>query len=576
MPALRASAVKAKTHWVPHGNLPSILEPAEPAAHIAGTKVIVTLGPACHEVDDMIALLEAGMSCARIDLTWGPVEYHKQSLRNLEQAVRRTRRLCAVLVDTLGRELMIRRTYTLSEDGWPVHEQGFAIKKGAEVTVTTSPTAQASSSCLPITYPNFHTMVSPGDTVFHLSLSCFRYLANGADESSLFLEVRSVKGENVVCEAQNDAMLDGLLTVIHSSDSEQISNIQADLPLLSEHDVAAIRSIAEEHEIDFISLTFTKDGQDVEDMRDFLDKLSLEQTKILAKVENRVALLNFEAICLQADGVIFSRGNLGLDVVPEKMALVQKSCISRCNLLGKPCIVTRLVDTMVSAPRPTRAEATDVANLVLDSVDGVMLGAETLRGKYPVLTVKTVLNICRQAELVYNHDAHFEWLMADSMAVSQAPSSLVESIASTAVRCAEKIQAGLIIVYANSGRTASLIAKYRPTMPIVTLVVPTLKSNSLSWDLSGRSLARQCLIMRGVIPMLAAPVPGNSDVMLEEAVKAAASKGFCKASAHIVCVLSMGGNLVLKVVTMDSQGKGMGQRTGSSLCSSLDSLGALE
>jgi pyruvate kinase len=167
--------------------------------------------------------------------------------------------------------------------------------------------------------------------------------------------VKSVEGNNVKCTAQNDAVMDGLLTVTHhSANEENRMSMQADLPLLSEHDVHAIRDITTQFEVDFVALTFTRDGEDVDGLRDFLDKLSLEQTKIMAKVENQAALYNFAGIATAADGVIISRGNLGLDVAPEKMARVQKEVISKCNLLGKPVIITRVVDTMATAPRPTR------------------------------------------------------------------------------------------------------------------------------------------------------------------------------------------------------------------------------
>lgn len=684
--------MKAKLHFLEQDDVPSILNPAGPTPHIAGTKIIATIGPACHEVDQLVELLECGMSCARIDLTWGPVEYHKKSLNNLQLAIKQTRRLCAVLLDTLGRELMIRRSYTLDERGWPKHEGAFDVKRGAEVVVTTDINAVASSSCLPITYPNFHNLVNIGDTLF-----IGRYLVSGADDSSLYLEVKSVEGNNVKCTAQNDAVMDGLLTVTHhSANEEDRMSMQADLPLLSEHDVHAIRDITTQFEVDFVALTFTRDGEDVDGLRDFLDKLGLEQTKILAKVENQAALYNFAGIATAADGVIISRGNLGLDVAPEKMARVQKEVISKCNLLGKPVIITRVVDTMATAPRPTRAEATDVANAVLDGTDGVLLGAETLRGKYPGITVKTVLAICRQAEEVFDYSGHFEWLtlqgemddramtrrkrttsdedltvdspasgylatiqsgvvapgqqgpiptgsplsrgtrtsldLADSSgslpplhkappggkAPGQAavvsmqaraggmpkvssfgslPRSLsdqsmrkrsmdgdrglpvqpftsqidrAESIASTAVRTADKINAGLIIVYANSGRTASLVAKYRPKMPILTLVVPHLKSSALKWELQGRSLARQCLIMRGVVPMLAAPGAGTNDHMLQEAVSAATKRGLVHAHDHVVCVMSIKDSLVVKVVTMDSIGTRCMRHTNSAQGSQVD------
>ncbi|BDA44759.1 probable pyruvate kinase 2, cytosolic [Coccomyxa sp. Obi] len=689
---------KAKTHILQNIDLPSILEPADTPSHIAGTKVIATLGPACRDVDTLVSLLESGLAAARVDLTWGSLEYHKQSLRNLQAATQKTKLLCAVILDTIGRELMINREYELDEEGWQHHKEVLEVKKGQELVVTTDETAVASSTKLPITYPHFAHMCQPGDSLF-----VGRYLVNGADQSSLYLEVKEVAGQNVVCTAVNDAELDGLLTVIHSErDGDGMSSLQTDLPLLTELDEEAIKMFTKEFEIDYINLTYTCSGLDVHEMRDFLDDIGATQVKIIAKVENVQALHNFDSIVAAADAVVLSRGNLGLDVAPEKTAVVQKAAINRCNLQGKPVIITRLVDTMVEAPRCTRAEATDVANAVLDGVDGMLLGAETLRGKYAVDTVRTVLSICRQAELAFDYEQHFDSMITSAMdeedqlldysqhgdylsppgggspGISEAraarstsdtlskaatavaangtasaaggahlppaapamqlppphpptvstvyrsgssgaqvgsagasPSgysasgpirfsssagkvssfgslprsmstaaladggpegqrapeaymSKVESIASTAVRAATKMDAGLIICYAGTGRTASLIAKYRPTVPILALVVPHLKSKGLSWELEGRFLARQFQVMRGLIPLLGAPMGGsNSEAMLAEAVGVAVRRGLVRASQHVVCVLSVRGDFMLKVVSVDDVGAGLSKSISS-------------
>ncbi|EIE21536.1 Phosphoenolpyruvate/pyruvate domain-containing protein [Coccomyxa subellipsoidea C-169] len=515
-----APSSKAKTHVLKNLDLPSILEPAETPSHIAGTKVIATLGPACRDVDTLVDLLESGLAAARIDLTWGSLEYHKQSLRNLQLASQKTKLLCAVILDTVGRELMIRRDYELDSEGWPTHKEVLEIKKGQELVVTTDETAVASSTKLPISYPHFAHMCQPGDSLF-----VGRYLVNGADQSSLYLEVKEVEGQNVVCTAVNDAVLDGLLTT--------------DLPLLTQLDEEAIKMYTKEFEIDYINLTYTCSGLDVHEMREFLDEIGSTQVKIIAKVENLQALQNFDSIVAAADAVVLSRGNLGLDVAPEKTAVVQKAAINRCNLQGKPVIITRLVDTMVEAPRCTRAEATDVANAVLDGVDGMLLGAETLRGRYAVETVRTVLSICRQAELAFDYEEHFEHMITSAMDVRHHP---------------HRFAAGLIICYAGTGRTASLIAKYRPTVPILALVVPNLKSKGLSWELEGRFLARQFQVMRGLIPLLGAPMGGaNSEQMLAEAVSVALKRGLVRAKQHVVCVLSVRGDFMLKVVSVDDR-----------------------
>ena len=308
-----------------------------------------------------------------------------------------------------------------------MHVHSFDVKAGDSVvlrcgvpadetqgTEACSPTKSGSSVVLPLSYAGLTTMASPGDAIV-----LGRYLATGAEETSVYLTVAAVDGDAISCVASNAASLGGLLTVFHTERSEDgLANMQNDLPVLCPEDKQMISALASEFEIDFVSLSFTRSGDDVASARDFLDAVpagACSTTKILAKLETRQSLFNFAEIASTADGVILSRGNLGLDVLPEKMALCQKAVALACNRLGKPALMTRVVDTMVSAPRPTRAEATDVANAVLDGVDGILLGAETLRGKHPVASVSTVLAICRQAEAVFDHSRHFEQLMSEAL-----------------------------------------------------------------------------------------------------------------------------------------------------------------
>jgi hypothetical protein len=273
-----------------------------------------------------------------------------------------------------------------------------------------------------------------------------------------------------------------------------------------------------------------------------------------------------------------------------------------------------------------------VANAVMDGADAFLLGAETLRGTHPVLTVSTILSIARQAEAVFDHTHHFDHLMAEALIaeregndegvghsesqgsmhsdtlpanslppgypsstsgrLSRSPSgaavspkssgtlrhmgsgvnfgsmgnvlkqsstpflSRQEAIASSAVRAADKVAASLIIVYTQTGHTASLVSKYRPPMPILTLVVPQLKSNGLSWRLTGRCTARHCLVERGLLPVLAAPSP-SGETLLEEAIEMTASWGLVKPGDHIVCVQQIHDSFVIKIVSVDSVGHGI-------------------
>lgn len=583
--------------------------------------VVITVGPACQSVDALCSLLEAGATCARIDLTWAPIEYHRISLQNLQEAMRRTRRLCAVILDTLGRELMIKRKYGVDENGWPGIFEQITIKSGQTVTITTDPAAECTNSVFPITYPKFPHMCQPGDSIF-----IGRYLVTGSEASSLFLEVVDVSDTEVICQAKNDAVLDGLLTVFHQERSEEgLSNIQNDLPALTDFDRQAVAILASEFEIDFLSLSFCRSVDDVMEARDFLTSIGADHCKVIAKCETRQSLFNFRSICNSSDAILISRGNLGLDVVPEKMAMVQKAMISTAAILGKPTVITRVVDTMIQTPRPTRAEATDIANAVLDGVDGIMLGAETYRGKYGLDSVQTVAAICREAEYAFDHNNHFEHLMAESDYIlemmedgdPEAPArgkgasesllrsrsmseanlaasfaalprigsglglpgpptykNKLESVASSAVKAADKVQASLMVVMTHTGRAAGMVARYRPPMPIMTLVVPYLKRDGLKWQLEGRSTARQALLTSGLMPVLAAPAPSSGESLIEEAVNLALANELVKANDHIVVVSrSAAEEFLIKVVTVDSRGQGIAKIRPKSLLEMLKAAG---
>jgi pyruvate kinase len=538
--------------------------------------------------------LEAGATCARVDLTWAPIEYHRLSLQNLQEAMRRTRRLCAVMLDSLGREIMVKRKYGVDENGWPGIFEQLRIENEQRVTITTDLDAECTSACLPVTYPKFAAMCQPGDSIF-----VGRYLVTGADSSSLFLEVEEVTDTDVICVAKNKSVLDGLLTIFHQErSSEGLANLQNDLPALTDFDRQAIQVLTSEFEVDFVSISYCRSVDDITETRDFLESIGASHTKIIAKCETRQSLMNFRSVASASDGIIMSRGNLGLDVQPEKMAMVQKAMCTTCSVLGKPILMTRTCDSMIHTPRPTRAEATDIANAVLDGVDGILLGAETYRGKYGLGTVQTIVAIAREAEAVFDHENHFEHLLIEgeyALSVAQstgtddgndkagalglhrtyshnslmseanigyafssanltslqrvnsgttrAPISTaakLESIAAAAVKTADKVAAKLIIVVTYSGRTAALVAKYRPMQPIMTLVVPYLKRDGLKWVLEGRTSARQALLTYGLMPVLAAPAgswtTSAGESLVEEAVVMAVSNNIVGPNDHVVVI----------------------------------------
>ncbi|KAK1288071.1 hypothetical protein QJS10_CPB19g00046 [Acorus calamus] len=438
--------------------------PSESVQTTRGLVLILlgTLGPKSRSVEVLEQCLTAGMSVARFDFSWLDSEYHQETLNNLRTAVKNVKKLCAVMLDTVGPELQI-----CNKSG-----NSIELKADEHVTITSDLSKDSSSEVLPVNYADLSKTVKKGDTIF-----LGQYLFTGSESTSAWLEVMKTEGQDVVCLVKNSATLGGYVFTMH------VSQVHINLPTLTEADKKIISSWGVHNNVDLVSLSYSRHAEDVRELRAFLDSQNLHDTQIFAKIENVEGLRHFDEILEEADGIILSRGNLGIDVPPEKVFLFQKRAVYNCNMAGKPAIITRVVDSMINNLRPTRAEATDVANAVLDGTDGILLGGETLRGTYPVDSIKTVGRICREAECVYNQYYHFKRILK----FIGEPMSHAESVAASAVRSAIKVTAAVIVVFTTSGRASRLIAKYRPPMPVFAVVVPRLKTNSLKWSFTGTS-----------------------------------------------------------------------------------------
>eukprot|EP00239_Pterosperma_sp_CCMP1384_P006443 CAMPEP_0197856444 /NCGR_PEP_ID=MMETSP1438-20131217/28582_1 /TAXON_ID=1461541 /ORGANISM="Pterosperma sp., Strain CCMP1384" /LENGTH=535 /DNA_ID=CAMNT_0043471901 /DNA_START=89 /DNA_END=1696 /DNA_ORIENTATION=+ len=506
------------------------------------TKIIGTVGLQTQSKEKLEELLEAGMTTARFDFSWNTQDYHQRTLDNLKEAMAKTKQLCAIMLDTKGPEITIPKKL----------DTVFEITAGSEVTLTADLNVEASASIMPVTYDKIADAVNIGDTIF-----IGQYLFTGSETTSCYLEVvsKDATSNTVVCKAGNCASLGGImLTVI-------LANVRNELPTISDEDVNNITTWGVKNKIDFLSLSVCRCEDDVLKARSILKSCGLTQTKIMAKIEEKVGLTNFEKILDTADGIILSRGNLGLDIPPEKMFLIQKFILERCNNANKPAVITRVVDTMCDVPRPTRAEATDVANAVLDGADCILLGAETLRGLFPVETVKTVSLIAKEAERKYDHVKHYDHIVKRiTSGVERVPGKFdqSESMASSAVRACVKCSASLIIVFSQTGRTAALLAKYRPPVPILAVFIPELQTDGLQWYFSGEVQARQGLMHRGLFPILADPgrtvaTPGdvnmsNGDVLQQDALKWALERGMIAPGDRVVVSQKLRESSVIKVV----------------------------
>ncbi|KAL1549361.1 pyruvate kinase [Salvia divinorum] len=401
---------------------------------------------------------------AIFDFSLGDADYHQGTLENLKTTIKSTMKLCVVMLDTVGPELQVVNKA----------EKAITLKADENVILTPDQGQEASNGILPINFAGLAKAVKKGDTIF-----IGQYLFTGSESTSVWLEVNEVKGNDVVCVVKNSATLAGSLFTLHAS------QIRVEPPTLTDKDRQAMSSWGVQNKLIFYHC--------------------LIHTMQRMFIENIEGLTNFDEILEEADGIILSRGSLGIDLPSEKVFLFQKSVVYKCNMAGKPAVVTCVVDSMTDNHRPTRAEATDVANAVLDAIlqgDANLLGAETLRGLYPVETISTLGRICAEAEKVFNQDYYFK----RTVKFVGEPMSHLESIASSAVRASLKVKASVVLCFTSSGRASRLIAKYRPTMPVFdSCHSQRLKTNQLKWSFSGVFEARQSLLVRGLFPLPADP-----------------------------------------------------------------------
>ncbi|KAL6203859.1 hypothetical protein ACLB2K_027558 [Fragaria x ananassa] len=489
------------------------------------TKIVCTLGPASRSVPMVEKLLRAGMNVARFNFSHGSHEYHQETLNNLRAAMESTGILCAVMLDTKGPEI---RTGFL-KDAKPIQ-----LKQGQEITISTDYSIKGDENMICMSYKKLAEDVKPGSMIL-----C-------ADGTISFLVLSCDKQKGLVrCRCENSAMLGERKNV-------NLPGVVVDLPTLTEKDKEDILKWGIPNKIDMIALSFVRKGSDLVEVRKLLGKHA-KNILLMSKVENQEGVANFDDILANSDAFMVARGDLGMEIPIEKIFLAQKVMIYKCNIQGKPVVTaTQMLESMIKSPRPTRAEATDVANAVLDGTDCVMLSGETAAGAYPELAVSTMAKICLEAESTLHYGDVFKRIMDHS----PVPMSPLESLASSAVKTANSSKAALILVLTRGGSTAKLVAKYRPGMPILSVVVPEIKTDSFDWSCSDEAPARHSLIFRGLVPVLSAGSSRAShaettEEALEFAIQHAKMKGLCKNGDAVVALHRDGNASVIKILTVN-------------------------
>ncbi|KAK8792909.1 hypothetical protein WA158_005073 [Blastocystis sp. Blastoise] len=450
-------------------------EPVDPS--LRKTKIICTLGPATNDVDKIGQLIDAGMNVARFNFSHGTFETHDLMYRNLQMALqKRPGKHVAVMLDDKGPE--IRTGYLV--DGKPVN-----IIKDSIVEITTDYSLKGDATHLSCTYMDLPTSVKVGQKIF---------VADG-DLTFIVTEIGEI---SIKCKAMNSA-------TIGETKNMNLPGVIVTLPTLTEKDKHDISQWPLSHEVDYIAASFVRRGSNIDEIRACLGR-RLRNIQIIAKIENEEGLKNIEEILQKADGIMVARGDLGMEMPPEKVFLAQKKIIHLCNVYGKYVITaTQMLDSMISKPRPTRAECTDVANAVLDGTDCVMLSGESANGMYPIEAVNIMSRICVTAEQLIEPDYEFNKIR-ESVLTYQTSMTVPESIASSAVKASIDVNAKLIIVLTSTGSTARQVAKYRPRLPIYVLAESKQTARQISGVIRGtvcRSIesmmSTESIIMRAIL-----------------------------------------------------------------------------
>jgi pyruvate kinase len=394
------------------------------------TKVVATIGPASAAPETVLALARAGADVFRLNMAHGTHEAHLKVIRAAREAAEQLDKPIAILADLAGPKIRIG---TLAE---PV-----PLLDGASVTL--APEAATGAGELPTTYSALAEDVSPGDRIL-------------LDDGILELRVEEVRPPRVLCRVVQGGLL-------KSNKGINLPGIRVSAPALTEKDLRDLEFLVEA-EVDYVALSFVQRPEDLIDLRQRIPDGPL----IVAKIEKDTALENIDGILSECDAVMVARGDLGVELPFEEVPIAQKRIIHLANLFGRPVITaTQMLESMIESPRPTRAEASDVANAVFDGTDAVMLSGETAAGRYPLLAVEAMVRIAGEIERssAYSEGPKYDVPVYSQLPVGATPTE--HAIAAATVEAVRLLGTPAIVCLTRSGFTARLVSSYRPPVPII-------------------------------------------------------------------------------------------------------------
>jgi len=482
------------------------------------TKIVCTIGPASESREKVRALITAGMDVARLNFSHGTHEEHGQRIVVLKEEAAKMGKHLGIMLDTKGPEIRTGK----------VPDEGVTLENGAEFSLDTDVSSVGNQQRVGITYTELWKKVNIGTHIL-------------IDDGQLDLEVTSVDNHVIKTVIQNGGLL-------KSQKGVNVPSALIDLPAVTERDIDDIR-FGISQGIDFIAASFTRTANNVLDVRRVCEEMEAD-VHIIAKIESQEGVDNLDSILEVADGLMVARGDLGVEIPVEEVPIRQKEMIRKCNLLGKPVIVaTQMLDSMIRQPRPTRAEASDVANAILDGTDAIMLSGETAAGLFPLEAVQMMDKIAKRIEQTG----------LGNQVIRQPQRNVAGAISFASYTIAKDLNAAAIITPTHSGLTSCMISKYRPHALIVaaTPYSATARKLSVQW---------------GVEPMLV-PKSLGTDEMLSVAVNTSLTKNFIHSGDIVVITAGVpigkvGSTNMIKVQIMGnvlSKGTGIGRKSYSGI-----------
>jgi len=449
------------------------------------TKIVCTIGPASESKEMLTKLVEAGMNVMRLNFSHGDYDEHGGRISNIREVAKETGKKVAVLLDTKGPEI---RTMNLADGD-------VMLEAGQTFTLTTDQSITGDKTRVAVTYEDFAKDLSVGNTVL-------------LDDGLVQLTVTEISGNDVICRVENTGELGNKKGV-------NLPGVSVKLPALSTKDKSDIVWGCGQN-VDFIAASFIRKASDVEEIRELLNANGGQAIKIISKIENQEGVDNFDAILEASDGIMVARGDLGVEIAVEEVIFAQKMMIKACVLARKPVITaTQMLDSMIKNPRPTRAEAGDVTNAILDGTDAVMLSGESAKGKYPSETVAIMAQICERTD---NAMKQIEREIPDEKGALR----VTESVCKAAVHTAQNLNTALIVVATQNGKSVKSVRKYFPKAQILALT-------------RDAKTAQQLCLTKGVTTSVVEPFE-NSDCIYTKAKEKAVEYNLAKSGDAILVV----------------------------------------